>query len=188
MVRRSSKIAPEYPLPPVIGANGVPPTPPPLPPQRLGSGSLAAVWPRGEVQLLPLPNPPGVRVPPPPARQPSGSGPPRLVWTADSRSVVLPPGINSSAPLPPPPQLWQPRATAPPVTLESPQKKPRGDAAAEHGRRDHDARARRSADIVQGAPGVPFARRRRVVSAAWPSAPPVGGYVEHARQGGARVA
>ena len=128
MVRRSSKIAPEYPLPPVIGANGVPPTPPPLPPQRLGSGSLAAVWPRGEVQLLPLPNPPGVRVPPPPARQPSGSGPPRLVWTADSRSVVLPPGMHAhaSAPLPPPPQLWQPRATAPPVTLESPQKKPRG--------------------------------------------------------------
>ena len=75
-------------------------------------GSLAAVWPRGEVQLLPLPNPPGVRVPPPPARQPSGSGPPRLVWTADSRSVVLPPGMHAhaSAPLPPPPQLWQPRA------------------------------------------------------------------------------
>ena len=46
MVRRSSKIHPDYALPP-IGANGMAPTtPPPLPPQRLGSGSLAAVWQR----------------------------------------------------------------------------------------------------------------------------------------------
>ena len=82
------------------------------------------MWPRGEVPLLPLPNPPGVRVPPPPARQPSGRAA-GLVWTADGQAVLPPAHAHTSAPLPPPPQLWQPRA-APPVTLESPQKKPRG--------------------------------------------------------------